>query len=203
MQSAVTGRALPILGGALCVDFVNTVDPRFGPNQEEFLPDFRALVEWSRYVGITTAKEADGYLATASSGAAAEIHQRGHALREALFDLFRPHREDRDLRPSLVVLSNEFQLAANELELGWAPEELQLIPTADDQPANLLWAITRSALDLFASPNLRLVRECEGADCGWLFLDTSKAHRRRWCSMAICGNRAKARRHRERARRRA
>src|SRR5262249_55076601 len=154
-------------GGALCVDFVNTVDPRFGPNREEFLPDFSALVEWSRYVGIATAEEADGYLATASRNAATKIHQRALALREALFQLLRPHREDRDRRPSLVVLSNEFQLAANELELRWSPEELQLTPTRDNQPGNLLWAIARSALELLASPDLRLVRECEGTDCGW------------------------------------
>jgi len=41
-------------------------------------------------------------------------------------------------------------------------------------------------------PRLKL---CEGHDCAWLFLDTSKNGRRRWCSMATCGNSAKARRH--------
>ncbi len=40
MQSRVTGRPLSILGGALCLDFVNTIDPRLEPPQEEFLPDF-------------------------------------------------------------------------------------------------------------------------------------------------------------------
>jgi predicted RNA-binding Zn ribbon-like protein len=39
------------------------------------------------------------------------------------------------------------------------------------------------------------VRVCAAEDCGWLFLDTSKNHTRRWCSMKSCGNRAKARRH--------
>jgi predicted RNA-binding Zn ribbon-like protein len=42
------------------------------------------------------------------------------------------------------------------------------------------------------------VKECDGHDCGWLFLDTSKAGRRRWCSMDVCGNRAKAQRYRRR-----
>ncbi|WP_443691321.1 CGNR zinc finger domain-containing protein [Pseudomonas sp.] len=37
------------------------------------------------------------------------------------------------------------------------------------------------------------IKQCEG--CTWLFIDTSKNHRRRWCSMATCGNRAKAQRH--------
>ncbi|HET8727128.1 MAG TPA: CGNR zinc finger domain-containing protein, partial [Alphaproteobacteria bacterium] len=41
---------------------------------------------------------------------------------------------------------------------------------------------------------------CGGIDCGWLFLDTSKNAKRRWCDMRYCGNRAKAHRHYERAR---
>jgi predicted RNA-binding Zn ribbon-like protein len=36
---------------------------------------------------------------------------------------------------------------------------------------------------------------CEARECGWIFYDSSRSRRRRWCSMAICGNRAKARRH--------
>jgi predicted RNA-binding Zn ribbon-like protein len=39
------------------------------------------------------------------------------------------------------------------------------------------------------------VRECSGDTCGWLFVDTSRNHSRRWCDMEDCGNRAKARRH--------
>ena len=39
------------------------------------------------------------------------------------------------------------------------------------------------------------VRRCANPECGWLFLDDSRAGKRRWCSMSACGNRAKARRH--------
>jgi predicted RNA-binding Zn ribbon-like protein len=61
--------------------------------------------------------------------------------------------------------------------------------------ARLLWPVARSAAELLTSPDRQLVRECLGDNCGWLFLDTSKNHRRTWCSMQGCGNRAKARRH--------
>ncbi|MBV7483963.1 CGNR zinc finger domain-containing protein [Bordetella sp. BOR01] len=50
-----------------------------------------------------------------------------------------------------------------------------------------------SAQSLIADGLLPRLHECEG--CTWLFLDTSRGGRRRWCSMATCGNRAKARRH--------
>jgi predicted RNA-binding Zn ribbon-like protein len=55
-----------------------------------------------------------------------------------------------------------------------------------------------AAAELLANPSRGVVRECAGDACGWLFLDARRASRRRWCSMADCGNRAKVRRHRER-----
>jgi predicted RNA-binding Zn ribbon-like protein len=42
----------------------------------------------------------------------------------------------------------------------------------------------------------RGVRECPGPNCGWLFLDTSKAGRRRWCSDESCGSRSRVKRFR-------
>jgi predicted RNA-binding Zn ribbon-like protein len=57
----------------------------------------------------------------------------------------------------------------------------------------MLWPIVRSAAELLASDNLPFVRACSSNTCQWFFLDTSKNHRRRWCSMKLCGNRAKVR----------
>ena len=62
--------------------------------------------------------------------------------------------------------------------------------------APVLW----SAGDLLAGPRLDRVRRCANPECGWLFLDDSRAGKRRWCSMQSCGNRAKARRHYHRSR---
>jgi predicted RNA-binding Zn ribbon-like protein len=58
----------------------------------------------------------------------------------------------------------------------------------------MLRPIARSAADLLASPEVALVRTCSSPTCQWFFLDTSKNHHRRWCSMQSCGNRAKVRR---------
>jgi predicted RNA-binding Zn ribbon-like protein len=59
----------------------------------------------------------------------------------------------------------------------------------------VLRMVVWSAASLLISPDLRFVRECAGSPCGWLFLDKSRNHARRWCSMQYCGNRAKSRRH--------
>ena len=64
-----------------------------------------------------------------------------------------------------------------------------------------LWPIARSAAELLTGPAHEHVKQCPGAHCGWVFLDLTKNHRRRWCEMEVCGSRAKVRRYRERLRR--
>jgi predicted RNA-binding Zn ribbon-like protein len=65
---------------------------------------------------------------------------------------------------------------------------------------SVLWVVARSTADLLTSELRHAVRICGAQDCGWLFLDTSKNHSRRWCNMKSCGNRAKARRYLDRNR---
>jgi predicted RNA-binding Zn ribbon-like protein len=61
-----------------------------------------------------------------------------------------------------------------------------------------LATIARDAVDLFGGPLAGRVRECAAPDCSGLFLDASRARRRRWCSMATCGNRQKVAAYRRR-----
>ena len=63
-----------------------------------------------------------------------------------------------------------------------------------------LSTIARDAVDLFDPANAGRIRVCSGEDCGMVYLDTSRAASRRWCSMQRCGNRAKVRAHRARKR---
>ena len=61
-----------------------------------------------------------------------------------------------------------------------------------------LSTIARDAVDLFDPANTGRIRQCDGGDCDMVYLDTSRAATRRWCSMQRCGNRAKVRAHRAR-----
>jgi predicted RNA-binding Zn ribbon-like protein len=68
----------------------------------------------------------------------------------------------------------------------------------DGNARELLATIAREAVELFGSPARERIRTCEGEGCPLLFLDLSRSGGRRWCSMAGCGNRAKARSFRRR-----
>jgi len=58
-------------------------------------------------------------------------------------------------------------------------------------PESLLLPIAREIANVICREDFRLVRACEGHACSLIFVDRTKSHRRRWCSMAVCGNRAK------------
>jgi predicted RNA-binding Zn ribbon-like protein len=62
----------------------------------------------------------------------------------------------------------------------------------------MLGPVAKSAADLLASEELDLARECAGDDCGWLFIDRTRNHSRRWCDMKSCGNLAKVHSYRSR-----
>lgn len=65
-------------------------------------------------------------------------------------------------------------------------------------PADLIQHIAGAAAHLICDGDFRYIRNCEGPTCTLYFLDVSKNHKRRWCSMEVCGNRAKAAAYRSR-----
>ncbi|MBB3221970.1 CGNR zinc finger domain-containing protein [Pseudoduganella umbonata] len=65
--------------------------------------------------------------------------------------------------------------------------------------AALLGPVAEAVADLLVAGDFALVRQCEHPDCVLWFYDRTKAHKRRWCSMALCGNRYKAAQFRKKA----
>ena len=122
------------------------------------------------------------------------IHRRALALREGLFALF---SRGPGAQEGLQALNTEIRLTSAELHV---EPEGPAYALAWDAGSKVLGPIVRSAIELLTSSDVRRVRVCSGDGCGWLFLDSSRTHRRRWCNMAICGNRAKAKRNRVRSR---
>jgi len=67
-------------------------------------------------------------------------------------------------------------------------------------PEDLLQPLAEAVGDCVCQADFERVRNCEGPTCTLWFLDVSKNHTRRWCTMAVCGNRAKAAAHRAKLR---
>jgi predicted RNA-binding Zn ribbon-like protein len=178
------------------LDFVNTVGHRRGERRDdlETPEDLRA---WARQAGLAK----PGKLTLVSASHLATFR----AVREDLYAVFAalarhqapPRRslEAFNTRIRELAVKRALRFRAGHLEWTWRGR-----PRDPDQ---LLARILDDATELLVSGLVVRVRQCRDDTCGWLFLDRSHAQRRRWCSMADCGNRSKARRHskRHRARR--
>jgi predicted RNA-binding Zn ribbon-like protein len=188
------------LGGLLALDFINTVDPRHAALRREYLPDYAALVEWAAYAGALEPPAADRLRSAASSQAssATAVHRRALALREASYRAIAAHLHSRQASATdLGSVSREIAKARAGQRLEHDGRAFRLGHLAPGQPLDTpLCAVALSMGELLVSVDLGRVRECPGEDgCGWLFLDASRNGGRRWCSMQVCGNRAKVRRH--------
>jgi predicted RNA-binding Zn ribbon-like protein len=200
MVSRAWSKDLELVGGRLCLDLVNTVDPRHKAQRDEYLDSYRALVEWAAYVGALPAPTAErlARIGDERPAQAERVRTRATTLRDALYDLFAPARRPATIDDGLAVLNEELHRAFAQAVLTRDGDKYALNFVCDDQLDQMLWPIARSAHDLLLSPSRHRVKECDGDGCGWLFLDMSKAGRRRWCSMASCGNRTKVQRYRHR-----
>jgi predicted RNA-binding Zn ribbon-like protein len=68
-----------------------------------------------------------------------------------------------------------------------------------EEPSQLLIPVVAAAAELLATGDRELIRLCDGPSCNLWFYDRTRAHRRRWCSQAVCGNRDKVRNFRARS----
>jgi predicted RNA-binding Zn ribbon-like protein len=178
---------LRLLGGALALDFVNTVDPLVGPDAVEFLDRPEALREWALLAGLEP-----------PAHPTQEDLDRALALRRDLHAVFGAVAHgDEPPGAALGRIHDGYAsvLGRAGLERGGAGYRWQPSGGVD----RLLWPVLSSAIELLTTPALARVRECEDHEaCGWLFLDASRNGTRRWCSMSGCGAKAKMRRYRAR-----
>jgi predicted RNA-binding Zn ribbon-like protein len=185
------------VGGNLALDFVNTVAYRADPKRlQDRLQTPGEARQWAIQAGLP-----DRNAIKRSAMAKADL-RRVRAVREELFAVFHAMAAGRSIStPGLNRLARVFQSCRLKQTLVMQGREVRW--TWDRNAGNvdfLLYPVLTAAVDLLVSSSHGLVRECAGEGCGWLFLDRSNAGKRRWCSMADCGNRNKARRHYFRAR---
>jgi len=194
------------VGGDVCLDFTNTVGGKRGVSTREYLNSYADFACWCRQADLLDESKADALLRVAARrpDESAAALRRAIALREAIYRIFAalalgesPQAADLVyLNAELSKHHGRLRVASSKQEFNWTWADAE---DALDQP---LGPIARSAADLLTSPHrLEQVRRCEGGTCGWLFVDSTKNHSRRWCVMSDCGNVAKVRRFRMKNRR--
>lgn len=184
----------------ICLDFCNTADGDLNLEWTERLATYDDLLNWSVAAGIITADGAQE-LRQRALVRPADVDcalEHAHALRLTLYRVFEAIAHEQT--PDLTAFNAEIEDIGHRLRVVAKPGNKFHWDCIDDDPAleKMLWPVLWSAAELLTSDQLTHVHECNGEDCGWLFLDTTRNHSRRWCDMKSCGNRAKARRHYQR-----
>ncbi|MGE5261885.1 MAG: CGNR zinc finger domain-containing protein [Acidobacteriota bacterium] len=189
---------LDLIGGDLSLDFTNTVSNHETENPNEHLHSYVALLAWARHTGILTSAMALRLQRRAARepAEAQSVLERAITLRESLYRLVLAAAAGEKAVPAdLEVLNLNLAHALPHARVVYAPEGMTWAwEYSEDALDQVLWPVARSAANLLTSDRIGRVRECTGDTCGWLFVDASKNHSRRWCSMSDCGNRAKANR---------
>jgi predicted RNA-binding Zn ribbon-like protein len=180
------------------LDFLNTVDAQGRSADQNRLLSYGSLIAWGKAAGLIDPNE-EREIADAFSSAPAESEQALYDLlqwREAVYRVFE------------TIAKNEKPPANDWLTVeAWIKKAISSARLSRDKNGATCWKTPPGTIDLTTIPHrLALglhellagslftnLKQCEG--CTWLFIDTSKNHTRRWCSMATCGNRAKAQRH--------
>ena len=183
--------------GHLCLDFVNTLDDRPSGKPKELLERYTDLARFAEDTGILSELEVDELAKRSLMDPEGAAHSLRYAieLREAIYGIVSavmkkqpvPAKELAQLNGQVQHAAEHSYLVRRNGKFEWQFDRLGGFDA-------IAWRIARSAAELLSSDELGFVRACSSKSCQWLFLDTSKNHRRRWCSMKLCGNRSKAQR---------
>ena len=190
---------LRLIGGHAALDLVNTIGARRGRIGGDYLLAYDDLLLWASRQGLLAEADASTLRAMAQadpvgSGAALERLKR---LRECLWRILASMSGGGAADVAdLGLLADEVAAAQQARSLAWTGTgcEWQWTEAAGLDAVTARVAV--AAAELLVGPHLPRVRECEGRNCGWLFLDTTRNGTRRWCSAEACGSLARVTRFR-------
>jgi predicted RNA-binding Zn ribbon-like protein len=193
------------VGGAPGLDFLNSIaTPVDIP--VDWIDDGEGLVSWLAEAGLLPAEALASLRARARPAELDKVAAEARRLREWFRGLLRRHagrpltsKDLTELKPLNRLLARDDSFTRIALQSAGAEAPLQLQTARRWQSAEaLLLPIAQALAELVCTEDFAKVKACEGPICTLYFLDRTRGHARRWCSMAICGNRAKQAAHRHR-----
>ena len=191
------------VAGNLALNFHNTVSWKGDiPFEDNILEGYRNVVDWAVRAALVDSGSARALVEWADNepDRAAQGLVLIHELRDVLHQIFDAVARGGFPPPDALADLNDWirdvplQLAPQDGVFAW---NWTLDP---GDPLSMVWPVVWSAATLLQSDQLGRVGICDADGCGWLFVDQSRRHNRKWCQMEVCGNRAKAQRHYHRKR---
>jgi predicted RNA-binding Zn ribbon-like protein len=172
---------LELYGDHPALDLLNTVMTVDGAKVERWTSDGDVLA-WLRTL--------DDGVEALPARAPAGLLEAARALREALRALVAARKDGAPV--DVAALNALLARAPRRLVVRAEDGALRLGNVYEGAATDALLApVVEAAARLLAEEKTDLVKRCENPECSLWFLDKSKSHQRRWCSMGLCGNRHK------------
>ena len=203
MQDRNFGLNLNLKSGHPSLEFTNTVSNHASEQPGETLFKYEDVLVWGKRVGLLSEEQVDrlAQRAARQPERAARIFAKSLELREAIYRIFVAKTQDKPpTKEDLTVLNSNLSYLTQGAQVAQRGNRFEWQWNFDEDALEVpLWLGALSAMELMTSDYYKLVGQCADEDgCGWLFVDTSKNHSRRWCDINDCGNRAKQRRYQKR-----
>jgi predicted RNA-binding Zn ribbon-like protein len=165
------------------LDFMNTV-VKGEDGLVDYLQDDSDVLAWMQMIGFLDFKDAPSFKR-------GTLVQAAHNLRDVIRKLVIQKKNGK--RVDVGALNAFLTHGRYKVALVRSSEGgLKVVHEYDKStPEQALANVAQAAAELLAEGDFSLVRKCESPDCVLWFYDKTKAHRRRWCSMSLCGNRHK------------
>ncbi|WP_263262108.1 ABATE domain-containing protein [Pseudomonas sp. RIT-PI-S] len=179
----------PLIADHPALEMLNTVSIVEGQPRDHWQTD-EDVRAWLARMELPLPRDA-----TAASGQLLDTARR---LREAIRYLVQQRKASALGDPG--VLNDFLRDGASYVQLVWpsgaSPQVVR--HGLHHSLAAALYPLASQAAELLSQGDFERVRACEHPECVLWFYDRTKSHRRRWCSMAVCGNRFKVTEHRKR-----
>ncbi|MBC2677616.1 CGNR zinc finger domain-containing protein [Pseudomonas baltica] len=167
----------------LALDFINT-QYGVGDQQHDCLRDDEDVLKWLDAAGLPARHD--------QADTARGLLTQALALRACAKGLVNAAMTGEEADPEVVNQILEAGRPVSGLQWNGAAPAFRIeVQPRDAGSASLLWPVADALARLVTGDTFEFVRQCEAHDCVLFFHDLSKSHRRRWCSMATCGNRMK------------
>lgn len=189
LSQAHTGSSALFIADHGALDFINTLAQVEGQPHDFWQTD-EDVTAWLNASGVVAQREIPRY----KSG---ELLSEARKLRETIRRLVQQKKAGGRIDPEEL---NRYLASATSYQKLVSDDQGALRMTriyGADTPQQLLEPVAELAAALLTDETFDRVRECEHPQCRLWFYDRTRSHRRRWCSMALCGNRAKVARFRQ------
>lgn len=199
---------LPLIGGGLVIDFVNTTNGRRPDGNTKYknenINNFEDLLKWSSRVGLISN---DVYFSLERKLIQGQKNTENTQTNNILNDILIFREKIYSL---LYKITLDKKIATEDYDfLNICNSKLLSYKTLSYQNNSFSWEfiepidlpsfyryfigeLTFQTIQLIISPGVKKIKICSSLSCDWLFFDTSKNSTRRWCIMSVCGNREKA-----------